>query len=252
MSVMTMLLAAEDAGLGALFFGVFQGERELRRALGIPAVMQLLGAIALGWPAPTDADAEPAAGRRHRAAAARAARPASAADGPTRSSTAAAGASAEMRLVLIGLAGAAGALSRYGIGQAIGPRSFPWATLGINVVGAFVLGVVLGGPGVDRWSTTVTSIVAVGFLGAFTTFSTFAYETTSMLRGRPPGGRVRLRRAVAGPRARRLGARLRDRAGRRHLTVRAAGGRRRRSAELGAQAVGGVLRAPGRRSARQT
>ena len=62
-----------------------------------------------------------------------------------------------MRLVLIGLAGAAGALSRYGIGQAIGPRSFPWATLGINVVGAFVLGVVLGGPGVDRWSTTVTA-----------------------------------------------------------------------------------------------
>jgi nitroreductase len=52
MSVMTMLLAAEDAGLGALFFGVFKGERELRRALGIPAVMQLLGAVALGWPAP--------------------------------------------------------------------------------------------------------------------------------------------------------------------------------------------------------
>jgi len=91
-----------------------------------------------------------------------------------------------MRLVLIGLAGAAGALSRYGIGQAIGPRSFPWATLGINVVGAFVLGVVLGGPAVDRWSTTVTSMVAVGFLGAFTTFSTFAYETTSMLRADRP------------------------------------------------------------------
>ena len=52
MSVMTMLLAAEAAGLGALFFGVFKGERELRRALGIPAVMQLLGAIAIGWPAP--------------------------------------------------------------------------------------------------------------------------------------------------------------------------------------------------------
>ena len=51
MSVMTMLLAAEDAGLGALFFGVFKGERELRRALGIPAVMQLLGAVAIGWPA---------------------------------------------------------------------------------------------------------------------------------------------------------------------------------------------------------
>ncbi len=43
MSVMTMLLAAESAGLGALFFGVFRGERQLRRALGIPAMMQMLG-----------------------------------------------------------------------------------------------------------------------------------------------------------------------------------------------------------------
>ena len=50
MSVMTMLLAAEAAGLGALFFGVFRGERQLRRALGIPAMMQLLGAVAIGWP----------------------------------------------------------------------------------------------------------------------------------------------------------------------------------------------------------
>ncbi len=50
MSVMTMLLAAESAGLGALFFGVFRGERQLRRTLGIPAMMQLLGAVAIGWP----------------------------------------------------------------------------------------------------------------------------------------------------------------------------------------------------------
>ncbi|MET0144726.1 MAG: nitroreductase family protein [Ilumatobacteraceae bacterium] len=51
MSVMTLLLAAEASGLGALFFGVFKGERQLRRALGIPSVMQLLGAVAIGWPA---------------------------------------------------------------------------------------------------------------------------------------------------------------------------------------------------------
>lgn len=50
MSVMTMLLAAEDHGLGALFFGVFHGERELRRRLRIPPAMELLGAIALGYP----------------------------------------------------------------------------------------------------------------------------------------------------------------------------------------------------------
>ncbi len=56
MSVMTLLLAAEDAGLGALFFGVFNGEAELRVALGIPKHLQLLGAIALGWPASAPVD----------------------------------------------------------------------------------------------------------------------------------------------------------------------------------------------------
>ena len=55
MSVMTLLLAAEDVGLGALFFGVFRGERELRQVLGIPSELELLGAVALGYPrAPTD------------------------------------------------------------------------------------------------------------------------------------------------------------------------------------------------------
>jgi nitroreductase len=55
MSVMTLLLAAEDAGLGALFFGVFKGERELRHALGVPPGQELLGAIALGYPDPDPA-----------------------------------------------------------------------------------------------------------------------------------------------------------------------------------------------------
>lgn len=57
MSVMTLLLAAEDVGLGALFFGVFRGERELRHRLGIPAGLELLGAIALGYPAVASDDA---------------------------------------------------------------------------------------------------------------------------------------------------------------------------------------------------
>jgi len=61
MSVMTLFLAAEDEGLGALFFGVFKGERELRRSLGVPPYLQLLGAIALGLPA--DPDRSTSAGR---------------------------------------------------------------------------------------------------------------------------------------------------------------------------------------------
>jgi len=50
-AVMSLLLAAEAEGLGALFFGVFAGEAALRSALGIPAGLELLGALALGWPA---------------------------------------------------------------------------------------------------------------------------------------------------------------------------------------------------------
>lgn len=49
MATMTLLLAAEDAGLGALFFGVFRGERELRAALSIPDRVELIGALALGY-----------------------------------------------------------------------------------------------------------------------------------------------------------------------------------------------------------
>lgn len=50
MSVMTLLLGAENAGLGALFFGVFHNEAALRTELGIPDELELLGALALGHP----------------------------------------------------------------------------------------------------------------------------------------------------------------------------------------------------------
>ncbi len=75
------------------------------------------------------------------------------------------------------LAGAAGALARYSIGLAVGPRSFPWATFGINVTGSFALGVVLTVAAAHGWSPETVAAVAVGFLGAYTTFSTFAYES---------------------------------------------------------------------------
>jgi nitroreductase len=68
-AVMTLLMAAEARGLGALFFGVFRGEAELRTALAIPAELQLVGAVALGWP-PSRADVGTrsglSAGRRRR------------------------------------------------------------------------------------------------------------------------------------------------------------------------------------------
>jgi CrcB protein len=84
--------------------------------------------------------------------------------------------------VLVAVAGAVGAVLRWRVGQAVGVRSFPWATLAVNVVGCFALAAVLAGPAATRWSPTTTTAVAVGLLGAFTTFSTFGYEIFTMLR----------------------------------------------------------------------
>lgn len=53
-AVMSLLLAAHDAELGALFFAVFNGEQQLRNRLGVPEHMQLLGAIAVGHAAQVD------------------------------------------------------------------------------------------------------------------------------------------------------------------------------------------------------
>ena len=52
MAVMTLLLAAEAVGLGALFFGLFENEADVRSLLRIPDDWQPLGTVALGWPDP--------------------------------------------------------------------------------------------------------------------------------------------------------------------------------------------------------
>jgi CrcB protein len=88
-----------------------------------------------------------------------------------------------MRLVLLGVAGSMGALARYGIGVAVGERSFPWATLAINVVGSFVLALLLTMAIARSWSPDVVVPLGVGLLGAFTTFSTFTWDIVTMGRG---------------------------------------------------------------------
>jgi nitroreductase len=66
MAVMTLLLAAEDAGIGALLFGVFRGEAQLRAELGVPAEVVLLGAVALGYPSDEGRTPGRSAGRPRR------------------------------------------------------------------------------------------------------------------------------------------------------------------------------------------
>ena len=92
-----------------------------------------------------------------------------------------------MKVVAIAVAGAGGAITRYWIGVAFGGAAFPWSTLGINLAGSFLLGLLLGGAAASRWNETFVAAVGIGFLGAFTTFSTFSYETVGLLRaGRAP------------------------------------------------------------------
>jgi fluoride exporter len=89
---------------------------------------------------------------------------------------------------LLGLAalGALGTLARYGLGglvQRHAGTGFPWGTLVVNSAGCFAFGIV--------WSIAAErsllrgearTIILIGFFGAFTTFSSFAFETTQMLR----------------------------------------------------------------------
>jgi CrcB protein len=72
-----------------------------------------------------------------------------------------------------------GTLARYGVElmAAPGPDGFPWGTLTVNVVGSFLLGAIVTVV-VERWPRDryLRPLVAVGFCGGFTTFSTLAVE----------------------------------------------------------------------------
>lgn len=91
-----------------------------------------------------------------------------------------------IKLTWIALAGALGTLARYGLGglmHRLLPAAFPWGTLAVNLLGSFAFGLVWA-LAVERslLSGEVRLIVLVGFMGAFTTFSTFMFETGQLLR----------------------------------------------------------------------
>ena len=88
--------------------------------------------------------------------------------------------------LLVGLGGALGSMARYGVGLAVPSSGFPYATLIVNMIGCFCIGLAL--PTAERaaaLSPDFRSLVVVGFLGGFTTFSAFGYETLSLARSAP-------------------------------------------------------------------
>ena len=87
---------------------------------------------------------------------------------------------------LIGLAGACGALARYLLGRYIAERvssTFPLGTLLINISGAFVIGLLFALAGRELLSAPVQTVLATGFLGGYTTYSTMSWEGVQLARG---------------------------------------------------------------------
>ncbi len=80
-------------------------------------------------------------------------------------------------LLLVALGGALGAVARFAVSTWMPRMGFPWATLAVNLVGSFLLGFAFLDHGMDHGPRL---LFAVGFLGAFTTLSTFSVETVEL------------------------------------------------------------------------
>ena len=96
-----------------------------------------------------------------------------------------------MRTALwVGVAGFFGAMARYGVSGIVSRvnETFPWGTLVVNVSGSFLLGLLAGMFG-HRFVVhhDLRIALTVGFLGAYTTFSTFALETFEFGETHAPG-----------------------------------------------------------------
>ena len=93
-----------------------------------------------------------------------------------------------MTYFLVGLGGALGAMARHAVNHFVHQRwlsaRFPWGIFVINVVGSLAIGVIAGLLASQRlaWGAPARTFVIVGFLGGFTTFSSFSLDTLALAR----------------------------------------------------------------------
>ena len=86
-----------------------------------------------------------------------------------------------LKYLVIGIGGALGSVLRFWVGTYIGSKlgaRFPYGTLFINLTGSFLIGVLVTVVGAKaQWSPYWTYLLPIGFIGGYTTFSSFEYET---------------------------------------------------------------------------
>jgi CrcB protein len=86
--------------------------------------------------------------------------------------------------LLVAVGGSLGAAARYLLDRAIATRQtgpFPLGTLVINITGSIALGVLLGWATSHQVPSSIVTWAGTGFLGAYTTFSTFTFETVRLV-----------------------------------------------------------------------
>src|SRR6185503_4553355 len=90
-----------------------------------------------------------------------------------------------MTTLLVGVAGVLGVLARYGISRlTLHTDALIWSTVGINVVASFLLGLLVA----EHWfERDVREALGIGFLGGFSTFSTFSVQVVLDVDAGEPG-----------------------------------------------------------------
>ncbi|HAD81457.1 TPA: fluoride efflux transporter CrcB [Candidatus Edwardsbacteria bacterium] len=88
-------------------------------------------------------------------------------------------------MIYIALGGMTGALARYGLSRLVQlsvNEIFPWGTLFVNLSGSLAIGVFFEFFDRAMIPSDLRSFIAIGFLGAYTTFSSYSLETINLLR----------------------------------------------------------------------
>jgi len=89
------------------------------------------------------------------------------------------------QLLLIAAGGSLGCVARYGISIFVYNATggvFPWGTLAVNLTGSFIIGIVAELFEIALIPSAWRSFVTIGFVGGYTTFSTYTFETLNLIR----------------------------------------------------------------------